>query len=245
LLEERSGVVKDSYALSGNALLNHLHGACVSKFEPSADISAEIACLANQLIQDGKTPYIIPTGGSDCVGALGYVNCARELAEQAADFGLEIDALVHATDSAGTQAGLLVGLAAIQSDIHLLGIGVRAAQDQQEQLVFNLAHRTAQHLGTGVKIARKDVHVNCGYVGAGYGLPSDGMVRSIKLLAQTEGLLFDPVYSGKGLDVLITLVKQGYFAGMNNVIFLHTGGTAALFGYPESMTFPDIHTQRP
>ena len=98
---------------------------------------------------------------------------------------------MHATDSAGTQAGLLVGLAAIQSDIHLLGIGVRAAQDQQEQLVFNLAHRTAQHLGTGVEIARKDVHVNCGYVGAGYGLPSDGMVRSIKLLAQTEGLLFD------------------------------------------------------
>lgn len=238
LLEERSGVVKDSYALSGNALLNHLHGACVSKFEPSADISAKIACLANQLIQDGKTPYIIPTGGSDCVGALGYVNCARELAEQAADFGLEIDALVHAADSAGTQAGLLVGLAAIQSDIHLLGIGVRAAQDQQEQLVFNLAHRTAQHLGTGVKIARKDVHVNCGYVGAGYGLPSDGMVRSIKLLAQTEGLLFDPVYSGKGLDGLITLVKQGYFAGMNNVIFLHTGGTAALFGYPEIYDLP-------
>jgi L-cysteate sulfo-lyase len=133
---------------------------------------------------------------------------------------------------------LLVGLAAIQSDIHLLGIGVRAAQDQQEQLVFNLAHRTAQHLGTGVKIARKDVHVNCGYVGAGYGLPSDGMVRSIKLLAQTEGLLFDPVYSGKGLDGLITLVKQGYFAGMNNVIFLHTGGTAALFGYPEIYDLP-------
>jgi L-cysteate sulfo-lyase len=194
--------------------------------------------LADQLIADGKTPYIIPGGGSNPIGALGYVNCARELAEQAASTGLTIDALVHATGSSGTQAGLVTGLAAIKSDIHLLGIGVRAPQAKQEQMVYDLAQRTADHLGTGLRIDRDQVRANCDYVGPGYGLPTDGMIEAVKLLAQTEGLLFDPVYSGKGLDGLIDQVRKGYFDGMDNVVFLHTGGSAALFGYADTFGLP-------
>jgi L-cysteate sulfo-lyase len=238
LLEDRTGSNDANYIMNGNVLLDRLHGASVSKRPGGADMNAEMEALAETLIAEGKTPYIIPGGGSNAIGALGYVNCARELAEQAAEMGLHIDALVHATGSSGTQAGLVAGLAAIQSDIHLLGIGVRAPQEKQEQMVFDLAQKTADHMGTGLTIARSDVRANCNYVGPGYGLPTDGMIAALKLLAQTEGLLFDPVYSGKGLDGLIDQIRKGYFDGMENVVFLHTGGSAALFGYPDTFGLP-------
>ena len=242
LLEDRTGSNDPSYIMSGNVLLDRLHGATVSKRSGGTDMAIEMEDLAETLRSKGKTPYVIPGGGSNPIGALGYVNCARELVEQANGMGLKIDALVHATGSSGTQAGLVAGLAALQSDIHLLGIGVRAPQEKQESMVYDLAQRTAAHLGASAQIARSDVWANCNYVGAGYGLPTDGMVAAIKLLAETEGLLFDPVYSGKGLDGLIDLVRSGHFAGMDNVVFLHTGGSAALFGYPETFDLPGYTT---
>ena len=238
LLEDRTGSNDLSYTLSGNVLLDQLHGATVSKRPGGADMNAEMITLADSLSADGKTPYIIPGGGSNEIGALGYVNCARELTEQASDTGLEIDALVHATGSSGTQAGLVAGLTAIRSTIHLLGIGVRASQEKQEQMVFDLAKRTAAHFDAQLEITRRDVRANCDYVGGGYGIPTQGMKDAVKLLAQTEGLLFDPVYSGKGLDGMIDQIKKGYFDGMNNVVFLHTGGSAALFGYPDTFDLP-------
>ncbi|WP_050927668.1 D-cysteine desulfhydrase [Aestuariivita boseongensis] len=238
LLEDRTGSNDPNYIMNGNVLLDRLHGASVSKRPGGADMNAEMVALAEDLQQNGKTPYIIPGGGSNPIGALGYVNCAREVTEQAAAAGLKIDALVHATGSSGTQAGLVTGLAAIQSDIHLLGIGVRAPKDKQEGMVHDLAVRTAEYMGTGVQIDRDLVRANCDYVGPGYGLPTEGMIAALKLLARTEGLLFDPVYSGKGLDGLIDQVRKGYFDGMENVVFLHTGGSAALFGYPDTF---DLH----
>ncbi len=238
LLEDRTGSNDNNYILNGNVLLDRLHGASVSKRSGGSDMNLEMQDFADALIEKGKKPYIIPGGGSNPIGALGYVNCARELTEQASEIGLKIDALVHATGSAGTQAGLVTGLAAIQSSIHLLGIGVRAPKDKQEQMVFDLAQKTADYLDTGIEIERDKVRAICDYVGAGYGLPTDGMIKAVKLLAQSEGLLFDPVYSGKGLDGLIDQIKKGYFAGMDNVVFLHTGGSAALFGYPETFELP-------
>jgi L-cysteate sulfo-lyase len=238
LLEDRTGSNDNNYILNGNVLLDRLHGASVSKRSGGADMNLEMQDFADTLTEKGKKPYIIPGGGSNPIGALGYVNCARELTEQASEIGLKIDALVHATGSAGTQAGLVAGLAAIQSSIHLLGIGVRAPKDKQEQMVFDLAQKTADYLDTGIEIERDKVRAICDYVGAGYGLPTDGMIKAVKLLAQSEGLLFDPVYSGKGLDGLIDQIKKGYFAGMDNVVFLHTGGSAALFGYPETFELP-------
>jgi len=238
LLEDRTGSNDNNYILNGNVLLDRLHGASVSKRSGGTDMNLEMQDFADTLTEKGKKPYIIPGGGSNPIGALGYVNCARELTEQASEIGLKIDALVHATGSAGTQAGLVTGLAAIQSSIHLLGIGVRAPKDKQEQMVFDLAQKTADYLDTGIEIERDKVRAICDYVGAGYGLPTDGMIKAVKLLAQSEGLLFDPVYSGKGLDGLIDQIKKGYFAGMDNVVFLHTGGSAALFGYPETFELP-------
>ena len=242
LLEDRTGSNDGSYIMNGNVLLDRLHGASVSKRSGGTDMNTEMQTLADKLQQDGKTPYIIPGGGSNEIGALGYVNCAQELVEQAGNMGLDIDALVHATGSSGTQAGLVTGLAAIESDIHLLGIGVRAPQEKQEGMVHDLAQRTAAYLGMTETIPRGAVRANCDYVGPGYGLPTDGMIAALKLLAQTEGLLFDPVYSGKGLDGLIDLTRKGYFDGMNNIVFLHTGGSAALFGYPDTFGLPGYST---
>lgn len=238
LLEDRTGSNDGNYIMNGNVLLDRLHGATVSKRPGGSDMNAEMETLADNLRAAGKNPYIIPGGGSNPIGALGYVNCARELTEQAAGMGLKIDALVHATGSSGTQAGLVAGLAAIESDIHLLGIGVRAPQEKQEGMVYDLACRTIAHMGLSTEIDRSAVRANCNYVGPGYGLPTEGMIAAVKMLAETEGLLFDPVYSGKGLDGLLDLTRKGHFDGMNNVVFLHTGGSAALFGYPETFDLP-------
>lgn len=236
LLEDRTGSNDPQYNLNGNVLLDRLHGATVSKRQGGTDMAAEMEALATDFRDQGRKPYVIPGGGSNTVGALGYVNCALELSEQAATMGLEIDALVHATGSSGTQAGLVAGLAALQSNIHLLGIGVRAPQEKQEGMVFDLAQRTAALIGC--EVHREEVRANCDYVGAGYGIPTQGMVDAVRLLAELEGLLFDPVYSGKGLDGLIDLTRKGAFDGMKNVVFLHTGGSAALFGYPDVFDLP-------
>lgn len=238
LLEDRTGYEDADYVLGGNVLLDRLHGANVAKRPGGADMNAEMEALADRLGGEGRKPYVIPGGGSNPVGALGYANCALELEEQADAAGLRIDALVHATGSAGTQAGLVAGLEALGSDVHLLGIGVRAPREKQEAMVLDLARRTIAHLGLDIDIAPEAVRANCDYVGGGYGIPTEGMVAAVKMLARTEGLLFDPVYSGKGLDGLMDLIGKGHFAGMENVVFLHTGGSAALFGYPEAFDLP-------
>lgn len=238
LLEDRTGSNGAAYNLNGNVLLDQLHGATISKRAGGTDMAAAMKDLGKTLRADGKRPYIIPGGGSNKIGALGYVNCAAELAGQARDQGLKIDALVHATGSSGTQAGLVAGLAGLNSQIHLLGIGVRAPRERQEEMVFDLACRTMDYLGMGVPIRRDSVRANCDYVGPGYGLPTDGMRDALIMLARLEGLLFDPVYSGKGLDGLIDQVRSGYFDGMQNIVFLHTGGSAALFGYPDIFHLP-------
>lgn len=238
LLEDRTGSNDANYNLNGNVLLDQLHGATIAKRPGGADMAAEMEALADELRASGERPYVIPGGGSNSIGALGYVNCAAELTRQAHEQDLKIDALVHATGSSGTQAGLVAGLASLDSTIHLLGIGVRAPKEKQEGMVHALATSTADFLGNGVTILRETVRANCDYVGGGYGIPTDGMRAAIKTLAELEGLLFDPVYSGKGLDGLMDQVRQGYFDGMDNVVFLHTGGSAALFGYPDIFDLP-------
>ncbi len=237
LLEDRVGTDDVQYNYNGNVLLDRLHGATISKRPDGADMNEEMRLAGVKLESEGRNVYIIPGGGSSPVGALGYVNAALELTEQAAAMDLTIDALVQATGSSGTHAGMATGLAALSSDIHLLGIGVRSPREKQEAMVFELALKTAAKLG-GITIERDQIRANGDYIGEGYGLPTDGMRDAIKQLATLEGLLFDPVYTGKGLDGMIDLTRKGYFNDMTNVVFLHTGGAAALFGYPETFNLP-------
>ncbi len=238
LLEDRTGNNTPDYNLGGNVMLDELHGATISRRPGGADMNAEMEKLAQTLRGNGRKPYVIPGGGSTPVGALGYVNAAFELVAQANDLGLVIGHLVHATGSAGTQAGLVTGLVALNSGIPVLGIGVRAPKEKQENAVFELACRTAEHMGLPDIVRREHVAANCDYVGEGYGIPTAGMRAAVSLLASTEGILLDPVYSGKGMDGLLDLVRKGYFPKDSDVVFLHTGGSAALFGYREAFDLP-------
>ncbi|MDB5373175.1 MAG: D-cysteine desulfhydrase [Belnapia sp.] len=238
LLEDRTGYADAAYTQSGNVLLDKLHGAQVSRRPGGADMPAEMEALAAGLRAKGHTPYVIPGGGSNPVGALGYANAALELLNQAAEIGLRIDHVVHATGSAGTQAGLVAGLVALNSGIPVLGIGVRAPREKQEANVLALAQRTVAHMGLPGIVRPEHVVANCDYVGQGYGIPTQGMVEAVKLLAEKEGILLDPVYSGKGMAGLIDLIGKGYFKPEENIVFLHTGGSVGLFGYPEAFEVP-------
>lgn len=238
LLEDRTGSTDANYTGNGNVFLDTLHGATSEKRGPGLDMNAELEAVAETVRSGGKRVYTIPGGGSNPTGALGYVNCAFELVGQANDAGLVIDALVHATGSAGTQAGLIVGLKAMNAGVPLLGIGVRAPRPKQEESVFALASRTAEKLGCAGVVAREDVVANTDYVGPGYGIPADSTIEAIEMFAQLEGILLDPVYSGKGAAGLIDLVRKGHFTRGQRIVFLHTGGSAALFGYTSAFGSP-------
>ena len=239
LLEDRTGSKDIEYNYNGNVLLDQLFGASLSQFPADTDMNKAMAELAEKLKAQGKKPYIIPGGGSNVVGALGYVNAALEILGQANDMGLRIDKVVHATGSTGTQAGLVTGFVASNSLIPVLGIGVRAAREAQEANVFKLAEQTAIHLGIEGVVKREHVVANCDYVGAGYGLPTPGGIEAIELFARTESILLDPVYSAKGAAGLIDLIRKGHFKKDDNIVFVHTGGSQALFGYRNAFDYPN------
>lgn len=237
LLEDRTGSNNANYKNNGNVLLDHLHGATTETRPGGLDMNAEMEAVAERMRAEGKRVYTIPGGGSNATGALGYVNCAFELLGQANDRGLRIDRLVHATGSAGTQAGLITGLKATNANIPLLGIGVRAPKAKQEENVYNLAVKTAEKLGCPGVVAREDVVANTDYVGDGYGIPTEGGMEAIRMFAELESILLDPVYSAKGAAGLIDLIRKGHFDKEERVVFLHTGGAAALFGYDAAFDF--------
>ncbi|MCL2894431.1 D-cysteate sulfo-lyase [Brenneria tiliae] len=232
LLEKRVTDYGDDYQRSGNILLDNLLGGEIIDHLPAGtDMQQAMEALADTLRQQGAKPYVIPGGGSNAIGALGYVAAAEELLFQSSQQRLRIDHIVHATGSTGTQAGLVAGLTATNSQIPLLGISVRAPREKQEENVYALAQRTWQLLGIDGEIPRHAVQVNSDYVGKGYGIPNQGTLEALTLLAQLEGILLDPVYSGKGMAGLIDLIRKGHFARDENVVFIHTGGSAGLFGY--------------
>ncbi|WP_413872105.1 D-cysteine desulfhydrase [Albidovulum sp.] len=232
LLEDRTGSSDPNYTGNGNVLLDHLHGATTETRPGGLDMNRELELSAEAFRREGRRVYTIPGGGSNPTGALGYVNCAFELVGQANDRGLRIDHIVTATGSAGTQAGLVVGLKAINAGIPLLGFGVRAAKPKQEENVFLLAQRTAEKLGCPGVVRREDVVADTDYVGEGYGIPRADTIEAIRMFAELEGILLDPVYSGKGAAGLIDYCRKGRFGKGERIVFLHTGGAAALFGYP-------------
>jgi L-cysteate sulfo-lyase len=235
LLEHRVTEPSEPYANSGNVFLDKIFGANLREYPGGTDFDAAMNEVADEVIAAGGKPYIIPGGASNAIGALGYVNCALELLQQAGEQGLEIDHLVTATGSAGTQAGLAVGLKAAGSSIPMLGIGVNAPRDAQEEKVYKLAVETAEYIGKPGIVKREDIVANCDYVGAGYGVPTESMNDAVLLLARLEGLLFDPVYSGKALAGMIDLVSGGSLKDASNIVFLHTGGSAALFAYVDQL----------
>ncbi len=231
LLERRVTNQGDGYETAGNVLLDDML-QCEYEFRPDgADMNAEGAAYAKALSEKGHKTYFIPGGGSNPIGALGYANAAAELVNQADTTGIKIDKLVHATGSAGTQAGLVAGFHALNAPIDVVGISVRAKRDAQIANVHKLAVATSELIGVKHPLNVSMVEAHDGYVGPGYGQPTDEMVDAISLLAKEEAVFLDPVYSGKGMAGMIGLIREGKLKKGETVVFLHTGGSATLFAY--------------
>ena len=231
VFEKRVADATTAYKESGNVFLDKLFGANIHEVANGSDMTKEMKDLSGQLREKGSNPYIIPGGGSNPIGALGYVDCVIELIAQSKSKDITFDSIIMATGSAGTQAGLVVGSKITKCNIPVLGIGVNAPKEAQEEKVFKLASDLSDFMGSPNLVSRDDVVANCDYVGDGYGVPTPEMNKALLQLARLEGLLFDPVYSGKGLAGMIDLAGKGYFENQKNIVFIHTGGAAGLFAY--------------
>jgi len=234
VLEER---VKGSYKpeASGNNFLFQLMGVkSVTVVPGGSRMLEEMEKLAEKLRAEGKKPYIIPGGASNAIGATGYVACAQETMEQLFGMGLNIHTAIVPSGSAGTHAGFLVGMVGTNAGIPVLGMNVSRTKEVQEELVHKLTVETAKRVGIQQEIPKSAVTCFGDYVGAGYSIPTDSMVEAVKLLASTEGILVDPVYSGKALAGLIDLVRKDTFPAGSNILFLHTGGSPALYAYMDT-----------
>ncbi len=217
-----------AYDISGNVQLDHLLGAQVHLLPPGTDRDKALGRMARALKSQGKNPYVIPSGGSNATGALGYVACALELAEQAGAMGETIDYLVLASGSGGTQAGLIAGMRT-----QILGIDITADATKLTKKVRDIAQATLDHLGRKAAPDEDTLHIVEGYAGPAYGLPTEQMRAAVRLAARLEGLILDPVYTGKAFAGLVDLVRQGRFTKDQTVVFLHTGGMPGLFAYTD------------
>ena len=197
-----------------------------------SDLMGAMTAMAADLPLANRQGYIIPGGGSNALGALGYVACAAEILAQTFEMGLAIDHIVTPSGSAGTHAGLLVGLWGRRSGIPLTGVNVSRPRELQETNVHTLALATAATLDLP-PVPREAVTALGDWVGPGYSLPTPEMVEAVHMLARLEGVLLDPVYTGKAMAGLIGLVRTGHFASDDDVLFVHTGGSPALFAYQD------------
>jgi len=236
VLLERRMSRDDDYAENGNVMLDHMLGGVVHHCGPVDDLNVEGEKLAEKLKAEGRDVYFFPAGGSSPVGTLGYSSCATEILEQAGAMGLGMDAMVVACGSQGTQAGLLVGLAVADAAVPVLGISVGRSRDELEPKVHALANETAAYMGLDRSIGRDAVTCDDAYFGDGYGEPTEAMVEAVTLCARLEGLLLDPVYTGKAMSGLIAKIRAGDYRKGQSVVFIHTGGQVALHAYKTAFT---------
>lgn len=228
VLEER---VPGSYKAeaSGNFYLYQLLGAQKVIVVQAGQAAGAAEELRQKLLAEGRSPFVIPGGASDVVGAKGYVRAAQELRSQMEQVpDTKFDAVVCASGSSGTHAGMVVGMRG--SDIPVIGVSTRFDKDKQEKIVLALANKLTDAFGAA-PVDPALVYVDDKYVGPGYSLPTPESTDAIQILARSEGILLDPVYTGKAFAGLLGMIEAGYFKPGSNVIFLHTGGSPALFEY--------------
>ncbi len=229
VLEER---VPGSYqpdAGGNNLLFRLLRAEKITVIPGGSDMEAALEAEARQAREEGRNPYLIPVGGSNALGDLGYMACALEITAQAFAAGTAIDTVVCATGSGGTQSGLVAGFAALGGSLRVVGIDVVRPRLLQEERVYRLAQEAAAFAGIRAAIPREAVVCYDEYLGPGYSLPTPEMASAVRLLASTEGILLDPCYTGKAMAGLIDLVKRGAWSRNQGVLFLHTGGLPALY----------------
>jgi L-cysteate sulfo-lyase len=219
---------------TGNLLLDELLGAHLywtndrSRSEVMSEVVAELCAM-------GRRPYAIPLGGSNVIGATGYVLAMKELVEQLENQSINVDFVVVASSSGGTQAGMVVGAEVDGFRGQILGISIDHPAESLKTHVAALATATATHLGLGTLSLAERVHVNDDYLGEGYAVVGELEREAIRVVAQREGILLDPVYTGRAMGGLIDLIRWGAFTRGQSVLFWHTGGTAALSAFASKL----------
>ena len=232
ILERRVPNTDKEFEVTGNVFLDQLLGIERLRYvEGGSNMDKELAAEADICRRDGRKPYVIPGGGSNAIGALGYVQCALELVTQANERDLPIDWVIHATGSSGTQAGLAAGFAAINAQLRLLGVSVRQPRDIQVAKVYAEANSVVDHIGSPRQVSRDDILVEDAYVDGGYGIAGERTLDAIITAARLEALLLDPTYTGKAFAGLVDMARSGRFKAGENVVFIHTGGAQGLFAY--------------
>jgi D-cysteine desulfhydrase len=222
---------------AGNLLLNELLGATAHWIE-RPQRPAKLRELPEQLRVQGRKPYVIPVGGSNGVGATGYVLAMLELAEQLRASGQRVDHIVFGSSSGGTQAGMVLGarLTGYAGQLHGLSIDKSEPEHEAyEDEVAQIANECAAYIGSDVRVTRGDVKVIYGYMGEGYGIVGDLEREAIRLMARHEGILLDPVYAGRAFGALVDSIRKGVFKRGETILFWHTGGAPALFAYAKEL----------
>ncbi len=231
LLENPIGTHAENYLSNGNRLLLDLMDAEVIMVDALHNPTEQLAEEATRLEAQGFRPYIVPVGGSNALGALGYVECAQEIAHQSEGV-VDFAAVIVASGSAGTHAGLAVGLEHLLPETELVGVAVSRQVDAQLPLVERLRQSLAEKLEVQVKAP---ITLWDDYFAPRYGEPNDEGMAAVKLLAQLEGILLDPVYTGKAMAGLLDGISQNRFRREGPLLFIHTGGAPALFAYHPSV----------
>ena len=221
----------------GNLLLDYLLGAQIRWTGPRRR-GEQLEEIAEELRVAGHRPYLIPYGGSNAVGAVGYVAAMQELSGQLAAKKLAVDRIIIASSSGGTHAGLAVGARLVGFGGQIVGIGIDKGEAGDEPYPVHLAHlanSTARHIGLDTVFTPADFVVNPDYLGGGYGVVGASEREAIRLAARLEGLLLDPVYTGRALGGLIDMIRRGVIGHDETLLFWHTGGTPALFAYADEL----------
>jgi len=229
----RDGYEPESY--DGNHLLHFLMGADIKVVRPE-NREKTLEETMEELREAGHRPYPLTATGSTPPGVAGYMNAILEIVSQAVDKGIKIDYLVHATGSGGTQAGLVMGAKEFNTGIKVIASTTgSSSSSQQIEKVSNLIDKSLGFLQVDLSIDEEDVIVYDQYAGKGYGFITEGKAEAIKIVAETEGLFLDPVYTASSMACLIGLCREGFFKPDDVVVFLHTGGQAALFPYRDPL----------
>lgn len=218
----------------GNLLLDRLLDAEIRFTDEQPE--AVMSNVAEELRSKGRTPYVIPGGGANPVGTLGYVNAAREILAQVSHDGLRIDHVVHATGTGPTQAGLIIGFHVLNSKVKVLGVSNGPDAYTGKQRVRRLIDDTLKLLGVELTIPDEEIIVYDDYTCGGYGIITRDVVEAMALAARTEGLILDPVYTGKAMLGLKGLIERNIIREGTNVVFLHTGGSPITFQYDSAVS---------
>ena len=233
VIEERVAGSYDEQA-SGNHFMFRLLGVeAITVVPGGSDMAAAMQRVVEELAAQGRTGYVIPGGGSNALGGLGYAACAQELQQQWFEMGVSFDRVVVGSGSSGTHGGLLAGFLGNRIGVPIVGVGVSRDPAQQEPLVWKEAQAVADLAGGGFAVPRESVRSVGGHWQPKYSVPNARMVEAVQMAARTEGLLLDPVYTGKVMAGLIGLARAGEFAPDARVLFLHTGGLPSLHAYED------------